>query len=80
MVQTALATADTFNWFAYGFGNMEIIATAYISPVDAPMMNSSMAFAVQLFFGWRIWMFSRSRVLIAVIAIVCRNTSFGFCA
>ncbi|KAF9460300.1 hypothetical protein BDZ94DRAFT_1311672 [Collybia nuda] len=70
IIQTSLTTADAFHWFAYGFGNMNILGTAYISPVDAPIMNSFMAYMVQLFYGWRLWILSQSRTLVAVILII----------
>lgn len=66
-----MSTADAFHWFVYGFGNMDTLATAYISAADAPIMNSLMAYLVQLFYGWRLWVLSESRILVAVIVIVC---------
>lgn len=50
---------------------MDTLATAYISAADAPIMNSLMAYLVQLFYGWRLWVLSESRILVAVIVIVC---------
>ncbi|KAF9460302.1 hypothetical protein BDZ94DRAFT_1311674 [Collybia nuda] len=77
MIQTGLSTADAFHWFAYGFGNMNTLGTAYISAFDAPIMNSFMAFMVQLFYSWRLWILSKSRVLVMVIVIVGGTQAIG---
>ena len=69
--QTVMASADAFHWLAYGFGNMLMLTSTYISSVDVPILYSIIAFAVQLFFGWRLWILSKSRILCGIIAIVC---------
>ncbi|KAF9458912.1 hypothetical protein BDZ94DRAFT_1269418 [Collybia nuda] len=77
LIQTGLSTADAFHWFVYGFGNMNTLATAYISPIDAPIMNSLMAYMVQLFYGWRLWVLSKSRILVAVIVFIGGTQAIG---
>jgi len=59
-LQSCLATADAFHWFARGFGNMITLAQPFISAFDAPILDGIMAFAVQSFFCWRIWVLQRS--------------------
>lgn len=53
--QTALVTSDAFQWFVYGFGNMNTLTKPFTSFVDNPIMDGLIAMVVQLFFCWRIW-------------------------
>ncbi|KAI0260404.1 hypothetical protein BC834DRAFT_973417 [Gloeopeniophorella convolvens] len=41
-VQTALAAADVFYWFANGFGNVPRLNNPYISDIDTPMLENSL--------------------------------------
>ena len=56
--QTVMVTNDAFQWFVYGFGNMIELSKPTTSSVDAPMMDGLVAFIVQVFFSWRIWVSS----------------------
>jgi len=57
-------------WFASGFGNMISLSKPFFSAIDAPIMDGIIAFVVQLFFCWRIWLLSKSWISAAAIAIV----------
>lgn len=63
---------DVFNGFARGFGDMTIIGNPGISPIYTPVMGSIIAFVVQLFFCYRIFVIRRSAwwlcVLIALVS------------
>ncbi|KAH9176074.1 hypothetical protein EDB89DRAFT_2065850 [Lactarius sanguifluus] len=58
-LQTALTGADLYYWFVSGFGNMDHLATAYVSPFDVPIIGAIVALIVQIFFVYRIWVLSR---------------------
>ncbi|KAF8897958.1 hypothetical protein CPB85DRAFT_192505 [Mucidula mucida] len=73
-VQTIMNGVDVFNGFARGFGDMTIIGNPGISPIYTPVMGSIIAFVVQLFFCYRIFVIRRSAwwlcVLIALTALI----------
>ncbi|KAF9025658.1 hypothetical protein BDZ89DRAFT_70886 [Hymenopellis radicata] len=53
--QTIMNGVDAFNSFARGFGNLLIAGDPGISPVYTPIMGSIIAFVVQMFFCYRIY-------------------------
>ncbi|KAG5634102.1 hypothetical protein H0H81_003398 [Sphagnurus paluster] len=59
-MQSVLATANAFHWFAKGFGDMRILSQPYISAFDAPMLDGVIAFVAQSFFCWRIGVLQKS--------------------
>lgn len=67
--QTALATADAFHWFAIGYGNMISLSQPYASSVDAPIMDGIIAFIVQIFFCWRIWVCSLPVICVLTLTL-----------
>ncbi|KAG6916857.1 hypothetical protein DXG01_004838, partial [Tephrocybe rancida] len=70
-LQSVLGTADAFFWLAKGFGNMNMLADPYISPFDQPMLDGIIAFIVQTFFCWRLWVLQKSWWLpVSVFVIV----------
>lgn len=68
--QTALSTGDAVRWFASGFGNMIDLSKPFFSAIDAPIMDGIIAFVVQLFFCWRIWVLGKSWPFSIAIAVV----------
>ncbi|KAI0270128.1 hypothetical protein BGY98DRAFT_904780, partial [Russula aff. rugulosa BPL654] len=45
-LQTALSGADLYYWFASGYGNLEHLASPYISFFDAPILGSVVSLSV----------------------------------
>jgi len=76
-VQSVLATADAFHWHATGFGNMLILSQPYVSPFDAPILDGVIAFIVQTFFCWRIWILQKSWWLPSVVFVVALSGFVG---
>ncbi|KAF8904514.1 hypothetical protein CPB85DRAFT_1437809 [Mucidula mucida] len=78
--QTIMNGVDVFNSFARGFGNLLIIAEPGISPIYTPIMGSVIAFMVQIFFSYRIWIIKRSvwwlSATIATISLVQAASGF----
>ncbi|ETW77570.1 hypothetical protein HETIRDRAFT_247449, partial [Heterobasidion irregulare TC 32-1] len=56
--QTCSATYDAFQWFVYGWGDIHALYDLFTGFLNIPILSSTVAGAVQIFFGWRIWMFS----------------------
>ena len=75
--QTALSTGDAMRWFAQGFGNMISLTKPFFSAIDAPIMDGIIAFAVQIFFCWRIWLLSKSWLFALAIGLVSRLFSIA---
>lgn len=70
-LQICMSGADSFYWFASGFGNMAHLANPYLSPFDTPMIGSLVSLIVQLFFCYRIYVLSKRKWWIcAIIASV----------
>ncbi|KAK7023636.1 hypothetical protein VNI00_016598 [Paramarasmius palmivorus] len=70
--QTCSATYDASRWFAYGWGSVPHLLKLYTSFLNIPLLSSTVGTIVQIFFGWRIWTFSRSKfvyVLISILAV-----------
>ncbi|KAG6887806.1 hypothetical protein C0995_012579 [Termitomyces sp. Mi166 len=59
-VQTALNGVDMYNWFAKDFGDINSFENPRLGPFYAIIMGSFMAFMVQLFFCYRIWIINRA--------------------
>ncbi|KAF8904510.1 hypothetical protein CPB85DRAFT_1317296 [Mucidula mucida] len=76
--QTIMNGADAFNSFARGFGNLLVAGDPGISPVYTPIMGSIIAFVVQMFFCYRIyiirntaWWLSAGIAVISLMQAVC---------
>jgi len=79
-VQTALTGADLYFWFVSGFGDIGGFSNPYMSSLDVPIIGSIIAFTVQLFFVYRIWVLSerssRSWFLCLIICL-CSTVDTG---
>jgi hypothetical protein len=77
-LQTALTGADLYYWFVSGFGNLDHLTSPYLSAVDVPIISSMVSLTVQLFFVYRIWVFSgkSSWFLCLIICLVSRSYQF----
>ncbi|KAM6501366.1 hypothetical protein JOM56_004380 [Amanita muscaria] len=60
LVQVACAAANIDFWFGAGFGNLDHLNSVHLSPFDTPLIGSLVAFIVQLFFCYRIWVLRMS--------------------
>ncbi|KAF7369110.1 putative Transmembrane protein [Mycena venus] len=69
-VQTCSATYDAFQWFVYGWGNIPVLYGLFTTFLNVPILSSIVAAIVQIFFGWRIWALSESRITCAVIVFL----------
>ncbi|KAF5375745.1 hypothetical protein D9757_008990 [Collybiopsis confluens] len=68
--QTCSATYDTFHWFVWEWGNLPDLYNLYSTFLNVPILSSIIAAIVQIFFGWRIWKFSESRIVFGVVILL----------
>ncbi|KAI9435767.1 hypothetical protein H4582DRAFT_621172 [Lactarius indigo] len=57
-VQSGLALADLYYWFASGFGDITHLASPHLSVWDGPLLGGVASLTVQFFFVYRIWVLS----------------------
>ena len=69
--------ADAFYWFCSGFGDLTHLSNVYISFFDTPMLGAAIALMVQIFFCYRIWVLSKSKIIPAFIFLV-RDAAYVF--
>jgi len=75
-IQTALASADGFHWYAAGYGDMRVLIDPFISPLDVPILDGLLAFIVQSFFCWRIWVLQKS-IWLPILVVLVSMASLG---
>lgn len=56
--------------YVYNFGNVESLVSLHNSWFAVPIMCAFVSVFVQLFFSWRIYMFSKSYLLAGGVATV----------
>ena len=69
-VQTGLITDFAFNNFVYKYGNPAVLVLFHNTWFSVSIMTAVVSCAVQCFFSWRIWILSRSKVLVGAILSV----------
>ncbi|THU83381.1 hypothetical protein K435DRAFT_734000 [Dendrothele bispora CBS 962.96] len=75
LVQTILVTNDAFHAYGSGFGNYDELTSMHEYWFSVPIMSGIVALIGQLFFGYRIWVLSSSRVLPALVAVLAFTSS-----
>lgn len=65
-----MTMVDAFNWFVYGFGNVEALLEFGTASIDSPFMDGLIAFIVQMVYCWRVRVLSKGTVIPALIAFV----------
>jgi len=61
---------DTFATYAKGFLSLEALNAVGLSWLSVPMMSGIVSCSVQLFFAYRIWTLSRSKIMTVIIPTV----------
>ncbi|KIP04366.1 hypothetical protein PHLGIDRAFT_199838 [Phlebiopsis gigantea 11061_1 CR5-6] len=75
--QTIIVTNDVFNVYAKNFGNTVMLDSIGTEWLAVPILTSIVSCTVQMYYGFRLKILSRSRVLMAVVYVVCAPL---FCA
>ncbi|KAF8531408.1 hypothetical protein JB92DRAFT_2851853 [Gautieria morchelliformis] len=65
--QTCSATYDAFQWFVNGWGDNELLCRLNTTYLNVIIFPSMVAATVQVFFGWRIWILSKSLYVFGLI-------------
>ncbi|KAJ3880906.1 hypothetical protein F5051DRAFT_322848, partial [Lentinula edodes] len=68
--QTCSATYDAFHWFVYGWGSIDALYDLYSTFLNVPILSSVIAAIVQVFFAWRIWRLTQSRIISVLIVLL----------
>ncbi|KZT66434.1 hypothetical protein DAEQUDRAFT_730261 [Daedalea quercina L-15889] len=80
-VHTGLITSGVMNIYLYNFGNPESPLAMHNSWFAVPIMCAAISMVVQIFFAWRIYMFSMSRWLAGgIVTLSIIQGSFGIAA
>ncbi|KZT13224.1 uncharacterized protein LAESUDRAFT_719559 [Laetiporus sulphureus 93-53] len=69
-VQTGLLTGAAMSIYVYGYGDVKDLLEFHNTWFSATMMCGIISATVQIFFAWRIYKLSRSRVLAGVIVVL----------
>ncbi|KAJ7883420.1 hypothetical protein B0H14DRAFT_3128582 [Mycena olivaceomarginata] len=64
-IQTCSATYDAFQWWVYGWGSIPALYGLFTGFLNVPILSSIIGAIVQIFFGWRIWALSKSKITFA---------------
>ncbi|THU83380.1 hypothetical protein K435DRAFT_844058 [Dendrothele bispora CBS 962.96] len=70
LVQTILVTNDAFRAYGSGFGNYDELTAMHTYWLTVPIMSGIVSLIGQLFFGYRIWVLSHSRILPGMVAVM----------
>ncbi|KIP07583.1 hypothetical protein PHLGIDRAFT_70788, partial [Phlebiopsis gigantea 11061_1 CR5-6] len=71
-VQTVLITHDSFNAFARSFGEVSELNNIQTEWLAGPIISALVSCAVQLYYGYKLGMLSRSYVLQGLVSTVRR--------
>ncbi|KAF7366871.1 hypothetical protein MSAN_00945800 [Mycena sanguinolenta] len=77
VVQTILVSHDAFLDFGYGFGDLTALTAMDYNWLNVPVMTSIVAFVAQSFYAYRIYLFSKSWMMPALIMAtsLCSSTA-----
>ncbi|KAK0241066.1 hypothetical protein EDD85DRAFT_388161 [Armillaria nabsnona] len=74
-VQTILASHDAFATFGYGFGDLDALTDVHFYWLIVPIMSAVIACVGQVFYAYRIFILSKSRI-VPIFVICVSLTSF----
>ncbi|PBK86532.1 hypothetical protein ARMGADRAFT_1086380 [Armillaria gallica] len=69
LVQTILASHDAFATFGYGFGDLDALTDVHFYWLIVPIMSAVIACVGQVFYAYRIFILSKSRIV--PIFVIC---------
>lgn len=67
LVQTILVAHDAFAGYAIGYGNLQALDSAQLEWLAVPVFSGIISAVVQIFYGYRVYILSQSRILFAFI-------------
>ncbi|KAK0478579.1 hypothetical protein EDD18DRAFT_1443201 [Armillaria luteobubalina] len=78
LVQTILVARDAFVVFGYGFGNLEALTGMHLNWLILPIIIAFITIVAQVFYAYRIFILSRSRIVpvfIICVSLTCTIAS-----
>ncbi|TFK39302.1 hypothetical protein BDQ12DRAFT_587558, partial [Crucibulum laeve] len=69
-IQTVLVTHDAFHALVIGFGNLDCLTRTNFTWLTAGVMAGLIACIVQIFYAYRIYVFSKSKIMAAFITLM----------
>ncbi|KAF8890366.1 hypothetical protein BD779DRAFT_265644 [Infundibulicybe gibba] len=69
-LQTALVTHDAFMTFGVDYGDVTALDNVLLAGISIPILSGIVSCTVQIFFAYRIFILSRSKLLPSVICII----------
>ncbi|KAL0573130.1 hypothetical protein V5O48_008833 [Marasmius crinis-equi] len=69
-IQSIMITSDAFEKFAYGFGNVPGLDQMNLLWFDCCIIDGAVAFSVQLYFAYRLYLLTKSQLLSGAIVIM----------
>ncbi|KAK0212248.1 hypothetical protein DFS33DRAFT_1482182 [Desarmillaria ectypa] len=75
VVQTILVAHDTFATFGYGFGDMDALIGMHFDWLTVPIMSGVAACVGQVFYAYRIFILSKSRIVPIFVTCVSLTSS-----
>ncbi|KAK0501124.1 hypothetical protein EDD18DRAFT_1147267 [Armillaria luteobubalina] len=78
LVQTILVARDAFVVFGYGFGNLEALTGMHLNWLILPIIIAFITVVAQVFYAYRIFILSRSRIVpvfIICVSLTCTVAS-----
>ncbi|KAK0226571.1 hypothetical protein IW262DRAFT_776848 [Armillaria fumosa] len=74
-VQTMLVSHDIFAVFGYGFGDLEAVTKMRFNWLTVPVMSAAAACVGQVFYAYRIFILSKSRITVPIFVTCVSLTS-----
>ncbi|THV03697.1 hypothetical protein K435DRAFT_715355 [Dendrothele bispora CBS 962.96] len=75
LTQTILVTNDAFHAYGSGFGNWDEMTSMHMNWFSIPVMSGVVSLIGQLFFSYRIWVLSKSRIIPGIVAVLAFTTT-----
>ncbi|KAJ7776062.1 hypothetical protein DFH07DRAFT_1056768 [Mycena maculata] len=69
LVQVIMASLDAFSNFGYGFGDIVALTKIDLSWFSGPIISGIVSFIVQSFYAFRLYNFSKSRIIPVLIVV-----------
>ncbi|KAG8927505.1 hypothetical protein FRC03_011811 [Tulasnella sp. 419] len=76
-LQTALTTHNAWHFLSAGWGDLAVLSDPGWSWIAVPLFSGIVSGTVQLFFAWRIWRLSGSRILSGLIVCLALAQSIS---
>ncbi|KAJ7208627.1 hypothetical protein GGX14DRAFT_633504, partial [Mycena pura] len=77
LARTILVTHDAFTAFGYGFGNLSALTNIHLNWLTVPILGGIVACVGQSFYAYRIYIFSKSRIIPTLIVAVALTSMVG---